>query len=124
LPQLTKLKISNSENLGTVNIESTADVDVYPTWTIRGPITGLIISNGTQSFGFNRTILATETITLDTEIGTVRDQDNENLYSILNTAPKLFSFAPGDTTIEVTGTDVNSDTLIRCDYALRFEVVH
>jgi hypothetical protein len=124
LPQLSKLKITNSENLGTVNIESTADVDVYPTWTVEGPITGLVISNGTQSFGFNRTIASNETITLDTEFGTVRNQNGDNLYSILNPAPKLFTFAPGNTTIEVSGTDVNSDTLIRCNYALRFEVVH
>jgi phage-related protein len=124
LPQLSKLKITNSENLGTVNIESTADVDVFPTWIIQGPITGLVISNGLQSFGFNRTIASGEIITLDTEFGTVIDQDGDNLYSILNPAPKLFTFAPGDTTIEVSGTDVNSETLIRCNYALRFEVVH
>jgi hypothetical protein len=124
LPQLSKLKITNSENLGTVVVESDADVDVFPIWTIQGPITNLVISNGSQSFGFNRAIASGEIITLDTEFGTVKNQDGDNLYSILNPAPKLFPFSPGNTTIDVQGTEVNLDTLIRCNYALRFEVVH
>jgi hypothetical protein len=124
LPQLSKMKITNSENLGVVNIESTADVDVFPTWVIQGPITNLLISNGSQSFGFNRPILSNEIITLNTELGTVQNADGDNLYSILNPAPKLFAFAPGNTTIQVDGTDVDFETIIRCNYALRFEVVH
>lgn len=124
LPELSKLKVSNSENLGTVVVESSADVDVYPIWIIQGPITNLEISNGLQSFGFNRTIASDEIITLDTEFGTVKNQANENLYSILNPAPKLFPFSPGNTTIEVLGTETTLETLIRCNYALRFEVVH
>jgi hypothetical protein len=124
LPQLSKLKVSNSENLGTVVVNSTADVDVFPVWVIQGPISNLVISSGSQSFGFNRTIASDEIITLDTEFGTVKNQSNENLYSILNPAPKFFPFPPGDTTIQVDGTDVSLETIVRCDYALRFEVVH
>jgi hypothetical protein len=124
LPQLSKLRVTNSENLGTVTVESDADVNVFPTWVIEGPITNLVISSGSQSFGFNTTINAGETITVDTEFGTVVNQEGANVYSILNPAPKLFPFEPGTTTIDVDGTDVTDETFIRCTYALRFEVVH
>jgi hypothetical protein len=124
LPELSKLKITNSENLGTVVVESDADVDVFPTWIIEGPITGLVISSGLQGFGFNRAIVSGEIITVDTELGTVVNQDGDNLYSILNPAPKMFTFAPGNTTIQVDGTETTAETIVRCTYALRFEVVH
>ncbi len=108
LPALSKLKVSSSESLGFVQVTST----------------DLIISNGSQSFGFNAPIEFGETITIDTETGIVKNQDNENVYSILNPAPKLFPFPPGDTTIQVNGTGTDLNTFIRCNYALRFEVVH
>jgi hypothetical protein len=124
LPELSKLKVTNSENLGTVVVESDADVDVFPTWIIEGPIAELEISSDSQSFGFNRTIVSGEIITVDTELGTVVNQDGDNLYSILNSAPKFFPFAPGNTTVQVNGAETNEETIIRCNYALRFEVVH
>ena len=124
LPQLSKLKVSSSESLGNVLVSSAADVDVFPVWVIEGPITNLLISNGSQTFGFNRPITEEEIITVDTEFGTVKNQLNENLYSVLSPAPKLFVFPPGDTNISVTGTATNGNTFIRCNYALRFEVVH
>jgi phage-related protein len=124
LPQLTKLKVSSSQALGTVNVNNTADVDVYPVWTIRGPLTGLQITNGTQAFKFNTVVAAGETITVDTEAGTVVDQAGTNRYAILSTAPKLFPFPPGNTVIDVVGTDATSATRIACNYALRYEVVH
>jgi hypothetical protein len=124
LPELSKLKVSSSTSLGVVFVESTADVDVYPVWVIQGPISELFISNGSQSFGFNRPVTEDEVITVDTELGTVKNQGGENLYSILSPAPKLFPFPPGNSTIEVLGTETDSNTFIRCNYALRFEVVH
>jgi hypothetical protein len=124
LPELSKLKVSSSESLGVVFVNSTADVDVYPVWVIQGPISNLFISNGQQSFGFNRPVTDEEVITIDTEAGTVKDQDGNNLYSILSPAPKLFPFPPGNSTIEVLGTETDTNTFIRCNYALRFEVVH
>lgn len=124
LPQLTKLKLSSSNTLGSVIVSSNADVDVYPVWTIQGPITDLNVSNGTLGFSFDGTVADGETIIVDTEAGTVKTPEGVNRYDLLGPAPKLFPFPPGSTTISVTGTGSDSNTLIRCDYALRFEVVH
>lgn len=126
LPELAKLKVSSSQSFGTVNVINNADVPSYPIWTIRGPIADLEITNGVQSFSFNTEILAGETVTVDTEAGTVTGDNGANRYSILNAAPKLFPFLPGTSTIEINAdensTDVN--TYISCSYALRYEVVH
>ena len=124
LPQLSKMKVASSQTLGLVSVNSSADVDVYPVWTIRGPVSSLSISNGTQSFGFNTAVASGETITIDTEAGTVDDQTGANRYPILTAAPKLFPFAPGRSTIEVVGLSTTTATYIACNYALRYEVIH
>jgi len=124
LPQLSKLRVSSSNALGTVTVQSDADVDVFPIWTITGPITDFTATSGSLSWGILGVVDQGETITVDTEAGTVKDQDGNNRYSSLAPAPTLFAFPPGETIISVTGSDVTDDTIVRCDYSLRFEVVH
>jgi phage-related protein len=124
LPQLTKMKVSSSTTLGQVSVNSSADVDVFPIWTIRGPISNLVISNGPQTFSFTEAVAPGETITIDTELGTVTDQNGTNRYPILGPAPKLFPIKPGQQVIQVNGLETTTSTYISCNYALRFEVIH
>lgn len=124
LPELTKLKVSSSQALGVVTVNNTGDVAAFPVWTVLGPVDDLVISNGTQGFGFNASVLAGQTITIDTETGTVIDDSGLNRYSILNPAPKLFALQPGTTSVSVLGTGADANTKITCSYSLRYEVVH
>lgn len=124
LPQLSKLRLSSSQSLGVINVDNTSDVDVYPVYEVSGPITGLTVSNGVESWGFNVTVDVGDTVEVDTEAGTVTGTGGVNLYAILNSAPKLFSFPPGETTVTVEGTSTNLNTRITCRYQLRYEVVH
>lgn len=124
LPHLSQLMLTSSQTLGVISVNNTGDVPVYPTYAIRGPVSNLYISNGTQSFSFNAPVLEGETITIDTETGTVTDDTDANRYSILNPAPKLFPLLPGTSSIEVNGTDADANTRITLSYALRYEVVH
>jgi len=124
LPQLSKLRVSSSKSLGIIDVDNTSDVAVFPVYEVAGPITDLVVSNGTESWGFNVTIAEGDAVEVDTEAGTVTGIDGVNLYSILNPAPKLFSFPPGQTTITVEGIDTNLNTRVTCRYALRYEVVH
>ena len=124
LPQLTKLRVSSSQALGVVTVNNTGDVEAYPIWNILGPVEDLVISNGTQSFGLNVAVAAGETITVNTETGTVIDDIGANRYANLNPAPKLFSLLPGITSVSVNGINADANTRITCSYALRYEVIH
>lgn len=124
LPKLEKLRVSSSNKLGVINVNNTGDVAVYPVYTVRGPVNNFTVSNGSLSWGFNTLINGGETITVDTEAATVVDDSGANRYSILTAGPKLFSYPPGTSTVEVTGTGTTVDTFVAVEYASRFEVVH
>lgn len=124
LPQLSKLRLASSQALGEVLVVSTADVEVFPVWTITGPVTDFSVSDGENAFTVSGAISASETVTVDTQQKTVVDGTGANLYARLGPAPKLFSFQPGETLLTSTGTNANADTLVVVEYALRFEVVH
>lgn len=124
LPELTKLRVSSSQTLGVVTVNNEGDVAIQPRWTIRGPISNLVISNGTWSFGFTEPILGGVTYTVDTATGEVLDDEGENIYHKLSTAPKLFGLEPGVSDITVNGIDSSPDTQITCYYAPRYEVIH
>lgn len=124
LPQLSKLKVSSSQTLGIVNVNNVGDVETFPIWTILGPVEGLIISDGTQTFSYTQPVLAGQTITINTEIGTVVDDAGLNVYSNLGVAPKLFSLQPGVTAVSVLGESASDATKITCSYSPRYEVIH
>ena len=124
LPQLTKLKISSNNILGVVTVNNLGDVPSFPKWTFMGPITNLLVSNGTDSFTVPGTIDSGDTITVDTATGEVYDQDNVNSYGILGDAPKLFALAPGLSQITITADDTEESTRVAFFYAPKFEVVH
>jgi hypothetical protein len=124
LPELTKLKLSSSQALGVITVDNTSDVPVFPVYNIRGPVTNLRVSNGELAWEIDGVIVEGDIVRVDTEAGTVTGIGNVNLYSRLKPAPKLFSFQPGVSTINVEGIDANINTLITCSYNLRFEVVH
>ena len=124
LPQFSKLRISSSQAIGTVLINNTGDVPMFPRYQIVGPITNLEISSNGSSFGFTDPILAGEVININTETGEVTDGTGANVYSLLKPAPKLFRIPVGESAILISGTDVNDDTRVDVFYAKRFEVVH
>lgn len=124
LPQLTKLKLSSSQALGTILINNAGDVPAYPTYRVSGPVDNLLITDGTQSFSFMDTIAEGETIFVETETGQVYDQDGENVYDRLGPAPKFFKIPVGDSALTIEGANATDDTRIDVFYALRYEVVH
>jgi hypothetical protein len=124
LPQLSKLRISSSQALGTVLINNTGDVPMFPTYRVIGPITDLVVSSNGFSFGFNEPLLAGEIIYVNTETGEVYDQSNANRYDILNPAPKLFKIPVGESSLVISGIDVTDETRVDVYYSKRYEVVH
>ena len=124
LPQLSKLKISSSQALGTILIDNAGDVSSYPTYRIIGPLTDLTISSNGASFAFAEEVEAGETIFVNTETGEVYDQNGTNRYSMLAPAPKLFRIPTGESSLSINGSGATEDTRIDVYYQLKYEVVH
>lgn len=124
LPQLTKLRLTSSQVFGVITAVNNGDVPAFPVWAIRGPLSEVVISNGTQSFSFNTDILDGETITVNTADGTVVDDSGNNRYPILGPAPKLFRIPPGTSSLTVNGVAATSEAQVTLTYSPRYEVVH
>lgn len=124
LPQLSKLKVTSSQVFGVITVDNEGDVPAYPTWYFRGPLSDLTVTNGTQSFSFDVAILEGETITVNTETGSVTDDGGVNRYSDLAAAPKLFRIPPGESSISINGVAGNANAQARLEYSPLYEVVH
>lgn len=99
LADLSKLRVAASQISGEVELENDGDADSFPVWEVRGPATRFTaaLPNGDQ-FVWEGTLLADETLTIDTEEGTVVDQDGNNRYGELGEAPVMWEIPPGTTT--------------------------
>lgn len=124
LPQLTRLKLTSNTVYGVVSVNNQGDVEVQPRWVISGPVSGLTITDGTNSFGFTETIPDGEVWTVDTSTGKVYNNLGANKYGSLASAPKLFPLKTGITNVQVNGTDPNVRTSIKCYYPTRYEVIY
>lgn len=131
LPKLAALPVKSSQVIGQFTVENAGDVDAYPTWTFRGPITEVTVTAADgKSFAYTAEIAEGDTITVDTKAATVIDQDGVNQYANLGASPKLFSIPAGRSivNVEATGTSPGIDgagaTLITCSYKPRREVIH
>jgi hypothetical protein len=124
LPKLTKLRVSSATTLGIVAVNNTGDVPVFPVYTVRGPIDNFFVRGGRLSFGFNAAVNDGETITVNTEKGTVVADNGANRYSLLLPFPKFFPLGTGESTLEIQGDNTSLSTFVGVSYNQRFEVVH
>ncbi|CAB4152403.1 Siphovirus-type tail component [uncultured Caudovirales phage] len=124
LPQLTKLKLAGQYGFGDVTLTNPGDVPAYPVWAIKGPCTSATFSSNGVGFTYSATILSTDTITIDTAAGTVKDQAGVNRYANLAAAPKLFPIQPGTQTVTVSAPGATSATQVLGNIKPRREVIH
>lgn len=121
---LAFLRVKTSQAFGTVTITNTGDVNAPAIWTLKGPSTLATFSLGGVGFTFTDSLSSSETITIDCEAGTVKDQTGANRYSGLGSAPKLFSIPPGTQTMTISVTGATSNTKVQGYFASRREVLH
>lgn len=124
LPQLTKLKVTSSQVFGVITIDNAGDVPAYPIWYLRGPLSSIEVTNGTQSFSFDDSIDEGETITINAETGTVTDDLGINRYAMLSAAPKFFRIPPGESSVSINAVAATADAEARLTYSPLYEVVH
>ena len=124
LPQLTKLKLTGGAGFGDVTLNNPGDVLAYPVWSLQGPADSVTVTLAGVGFVYDAPIAADETITIDTFIGTVVDQDGVNKYANLGPAPKLFALRPGLQTATIEAPGATFDTVISGYFKPRREVIH
>jgi hypothetical protein len=125
IPNLAEMRVSSSQAIGVLEIENSGDVPAYPRWQIAGPIDVLTVTaQDGREFVYDGPILLGETIFIDTINGTVTDSSGANMYQNLGPSPKLFSIPAGVTSLTVSATGADEDSLISMFYQPRKEVVH
>lgn len=122
---LTRLLVKTSQALGSLAVENEGDVAAPVVWQIKGPTTSVAITLNGIGFTYSETTNIGDTITIDTEAGTVVNQNGVNKYAYLAAAPKLFSIPSGISTISITATGTDTtNSKISGYYSPRFEVIH
>lgn len=124
LPQLSKMKLTSSQIFGVITVDNAGDVPAFPVYNFRGPLSDLTVTNGTESFSFTVPIIEGETITIDTETGSVTDDGGVNRYADLAPAPKLFRIPPGVSSVSINAVAGNANAEARLEYSPLYEVVH
>lgn len=78
-------------------------VSALPKWTFQGPLTVAEVTNtGTgQTFKWTGNLNQGDTLTIDSQAGTVKDQTGANRYAGMSTSPDLFALRPGNTAVTV-----------------------
>lgn len=96
-PRLSALKVSTTNSLGSVTFQNPGDVAVYPKWTLAGPFTGFTLTSPSgEVLSWSGTLIAGQSLTIDTAAGTIVDQDGVNRYSGLGAVPRFWSIPPGN----------------------------
>lgn len=122
-PRLGNLRVTSSQVLGDVLVENPGDMDSQLVWVVRGPVESATFTRADgRSFSLGAFDSST-TITVDTRTGLVTDQNGDDKYELLGTAPKLFPVAGGASVISVQVVDATPDTLVQGYFYPKVEVV-
>lgn len=108
--------IGQSTVNGNFIVSVSGDEPVYPEWTIVGPGSDLVISNGTQSFKILKDFKADETVTINMETG----QMSPDLWSYTTLDSSLFPLQPGDNTLTISMVNADKESRVRGVYRERF----
>jgi hypothetical protein len=125
LPYLAELRLTDSQGFGDVMVNNPGEVEAWPIWVITGPCDGFTIENDQNiGFSYDATITSGNQVKIDTKAGTVESASGTNLYSNLSTAPKLFAFPTGTSSVSVVINNAANDTLVQCYFNPRHEVIY
>jgi hypothetical protein len=98
---LSFLRVSSSQTLGQFTMINDGDAPAYPVWTVTGPGNTLVVTSSTgESFTWNGTLTASDTLIIDTARATVT-KNGVSSYALLGPAPRLWKVPPGTTTAVV-----------------------
>lgn len=120
---LAKMRVSDSAVIGTTVITNGGDVPSPVIYQATGPMNYFEVVSPYGTFKYNAVIAALETITIDTEQGTVVNQLGVNKYINMADNPQFFSLPPGPTTLNINTTGADGNTRVVIRFKKRREVI-
>jgi len=117
------MKVAASQVLGNVSVDNPGDVASPPTYILTGPFDSVTITQGGVGFTYNAAVTAGNTVTVNTQTGTVVDQSGVNKYASLSAAPKFFTIPSGTSQVSMTAVNTTTATLLQLNFQPRKEVV-
>lgn len=124
--------VSSSQVLGATVLTNPGDVEAWPTWTITGPASSVVVTNVDSGESFtvdphaagiaHGDLLTGESVVVATDPPSVRFNDGSNWTATLNwPAAALWGLPPGDTNVTLSLVDANvGSSMIGAFYA-RYE---
>jgi phage-related protein len=122
-PYWKKVAENTFSSLSNYTINNTGDVDTYVKWEIRGPMSGVVLSNANGTLNYASAIAAGETLIIDTENALVYSNLLPNAYGNLSGIPKMFKIPVGSSTITITPTGAGGGSSILGKWNERREVI-
>lgn len=105
-------------------VVNSGDVEMWPQWSIHGPLTSLTVTNSTtgDSFALTLSMTNTDVLTIDTTPfkKTCLLNGTTNEYSALSAASVLFSFPTGTSTLTFSIAGTSGATQIQLSYKQRY----
>lgn len=121
---LLPVQLVASSILGSTTLVNDGDAEAFPIYTITGPVTNPAIANATNGtfITINQTLLAGETITIDTREGvkTVLKGDGTNLYSSMASGSSLAPLQSGSNAMTFTVLGATTNTSVVISYQNRY----
>lgn len=117
-PRLHALRVSTNNALGQVEFENPGDVPTDARWIVSGPFVGFTLTSPSgEVLSWNGTMLAGQSIIIDTETGIIVDQTGANRYGGLGPVPKFWQIPAGISTagielIDAVSGDGQSDVRV------------
>jgi len=110
---MSGLEVSSTTALGVVQFVNTGDVDAYPVWRLTAPFSGFTLtSEGGEVLQYDGA-KAVGWVEVNTDLGTIVDETNANLYAGLAAAPQFWTIPLGESNAEVLALDaVGGETQI------------
>jgi phage-related protein len=122
-PYWKKVSENTFSSLSNYTINNTGDVETYVKWEIRGPMSGITLSNANGTLNYAASIAAGETLIIDTEKALVYSNLLPNAYGNLAGVPKMFKIPTGSSTITITPSGAGGGASVVGKWNERREVI-
>jgi hypothetical protein len=117
LSTLVTMTVAPSQAIGSIDLSNTGDAPAYPVWEVRGPGDHFVATSPTgEVIKWNGTLAAAQKLVIDTRKGTVTDETGANRYDLLDTAPRFWTVAPGNSTAGASLLNTTSASQITCSW--------